>query len=97
VDLDAASLPEPERLRLQALVEQSGIEGTREVCSDRGRDLSQYEILILRPEGTASLVCDEDRVPLPARALVSFLIDRAGPLPRFESGPPAGTQNEGGR
>jgi hypothetical protein len=96
VDLDTARMSDPDRRRLRTLVEGSGIEGKTEFVSERSRDLSLYEIRILREEGAASLVCDQDHLPDSARALLSYLAERARPMPPDVRRPPS-EPGEGGR
>ena len=79
--LDAADLAADERRELESLVAGSGLTESSERFSGAGRDLRQYDIVIVRDAAVHRICCDERSVPEAARPLVGFLLARARPQP----------------
>lgn len=96
-DVDSALLDPEAAREIEKLVEGSGLTASGTFLSGTARDLKQYEIVIERDEvrlqvpapraakraGGASvrLVFDDASVPASARALLSYLKQRARPRP----------------
>jgi len=92
-DVDSALL-EPEAAReIEKLVHDSGLTASGKFLSGTARDLKQYEIVLEPGEvpdektgkghgsSAVRLVFDDASVPAPARALLSYLKQRARPRP----------------
>jgi hypothetical protein len=85
VCLEAAALPEGERLELERLVAGCGLDRSCECFAKPGRDRRQYDLAVARAGQVVRLSCDDASVPEAARPLVAFLRARAIPQgPGFE-------------
>ena len=88
-EIDSALL-EPEAAReIEKLVHDSGLTASGKFLSGTARDLKQYEIVLKQDQAPGDrlgssavrVVFDDASVPAPARALLSYLKQRARPRP----------------
>ncbi|MBI1903478.1 MAG: hypothetical protein HYS13_20435 [Planctomycetia bacterium] len=80
-ELDTDELGPEQTRELERLVSESGIAGSQECLSKKGRDLQQYEIVIESASRRDSALYDDSCVPPLVRPLVSFLKKHAKPAP----------------
>lgn len=79
--LDASGLTSAERLDLERLLAESGLDRSWERFAPAARDLKQYEIVIDRDGSSIRIACDDRCLPDAARPLVQFLGARSHPGP----------------
>ena len=80
-DIDTALLPEDEARRVQALVEQAGLQPEESTGPAEARDLRGYEIVIEAEARRTVVRFDDATVPVTADELLAYLQGRARPLP----------------
>lgn len=80
-ELDTKSLSAEATEKLEELIRDSGIAGSRELSSESGRDMQQYEITVEMGRRSASLTFDDGTVPEAVKPLLSFLKKHARPQP----------------
>jgi hypothetical protein len=81
--VDSDRLPADEADRLRELVEQADLEtlSRRSPLRGKGADRFQYDLVISDEAGRHEVTASEDAAPSELRALVDFLLERAGKEP----------------
>jgi hypothetical protein len=77
-DLDTANLPPSEAEELKRLVKQAALDKVGVKKSPRGRDLTNYEIIVDDKGRTTKAAFDDMTIPANVQPLLDFLNRRAG-------------------
>ena len=81
VDLDTSKMDADQTSELEALVNASGIEGSKKARTHAARDLVQYDITIEQDKQVSKLSFDDKTVSDTVQPLLKYLRSQARPMP----------------
>jgi hypothetical protein len=79
-ELDTATLSAAEAVRLQALIEDSGIFNSEGRKTSGARDVHLYALTVERSQGSHEVTFDDLSIPASAKPLLAFLLDHSHEL-----------------